>query len=337
METTLRDTISALVDKSEAGEPLDSPSTEPSSTEPVETSTETEEQKAGRTAGRSRDEKGRLLPGKVEIQAPEVQRPPRPSSWKKDYWDDWEKLDPRIAEYVNQREQEYAKGVSTYKQEWEQAKPLLEAIAPYIPDLQKVGVSPAQAISRLASTHKELINANPQQRLMLFSRLAQEYQVPIQALADPNIAQAYINQPQQQPQIPVAKQVQEALSEMFSKQSVKDFGEAKDTSGNPRYPHFDTVRNAMAQLLETGLANDLEDAYGKAIRLQDDLWKSEQETQRKAEEAERLRVKQQAVHTAKSNAISPRSATPATVGAGAKKGLRDQLSDAFDSVTSGRV
>ena len=340
---TLRDTITALTDKAEAGEPLTEEKVVPSAETPaVATETpETEEQKAGRTAGRARDEKGRLLPGKPEpVQAqPEVVRPPKPSSWKKDYDPYWEKLDPKVAEYVIQREKEYQTGVSTYKQEWEQAKPLLETLAPYYPDFQKVGLEPAQALSKLAQTHREMVSSNPVQRLQIFAKLANDYQVPLQALLDPQFAQAFAvqqQQPQQQTETP-EQAARRVFSEMEAQRGVNEFGSRKDASGNPVYPHYEAVRTKMAQLLESGLATDLEGAYHAAVKLDDELWQAEQSAKQKAEEAKRLEEQRKVVQAAKSNAISPKSATPATGAAGAKKGLHDTISEAFEMHTSGRV
>jgi len=349
-ETTLRDTISALVDKSEAGEPLDSvtPPTESKINIPAPDHTqqaqdvESEEEKAGRTAGRSRDEKGRLLPGKAgpQVQQQVQGRPPRPSSWKKDYWDDWEKLDPKLAGYIHERESDYARGVSTYKQEWEQARPLLEAIAPFLPTLQQHNISPDRWISGLGKAHHMLANGNPQERLQMFHKLAQDYRIPLQALYDQGFAQQFVNQyqpPYQPPQPSVEALVGEKMSELFSKHAVTNFGEAKDDAGNPRYPYFEQVRPKMAQLLENGLANDLESAYTKALRIDDDLWQAEQQRHKETEEKTRLQQNSQAVQVAKRNAISPKSATPASGGAGTKKGLRDQLSESYDAVVGGRV
>ena len=334
---TLRDTISALVDKAEA--PTEQT---PVKTEPVEVETpveETAEQKAGRTAGRARDEKGRLLPGPPKeepvVAAPEVKKPPKPSSWKKDYEQDWEKLDPRVAEYINQRESDYAKGVSTYKTEWEQAKPLLEAVNPYLPDIQRLGITPAQAVAKLAQAHRDMSSANPMQKLQFFARMANDYQVPLQALLDPQFAQQWQQnqlQSQQPPQVPVEKLVEQKMSEYFSKQAVEAFGSDKE-----KYPHFEAVRSKMAQLLESGLANDLEGAYHAAVKLDDELWQAEQQAKLKAEEAQRLEAQAKAVKAAKGNAISPKSSTPSVPGAGAKKGLRDTLESAYEEVMSGRV
>ena len=56
----------------------------------------------------------------------------RPSTWKKEYVNIWDKLEKgeqinkddfvKFAEYANQRESEYKKGVSTYKAEADRAK-----------------------------------------------------------------------------------------------------------------------------------------------------------------------------------------------------------------------
>ncbi len=346
MTESLRDTISALADKAEAGEPLTEVKIEtpaetivktPVKTPIAEPIQETAEEKAGRTAGRARDEKGRLLPGKVE--APEVIRPPKPSSWKKDYDPYWEKLDPKVAEYVIQREKEYQTGVSTYKQEWERAKPLLETLAPYYPDFQKVGLEPGQALSKLAQTHREMVSSNPGQRLQIFARLANDYQVPLQALLDPQFAQQFAvqqQQPQQQAESP-EQAARRVYSEMEAQRGVSEFGTRKDLQGNPVYPHYEQVRTKMAQLLESGVVTDLEGAYHAAVKLDDELFQSLQAEKVKAEEAKRLEEQRKIVQAAKGNAISPKSATPAAGGAGAKKGIRGALEEAFEQHTSGRV
>ena len=348
MTESLRETISALADKAEAGEALQ-PLTEVKETPVVESTpatpapeTKAEPETPGRTAGRARDEKGRLLPGKADpvepVQAVQVERPPKPSSWKKDYDEDWGKLDPKVAQYINQRESEYTKGVSTYKQEWDNAKPLLDAIAPYYPDFQKLGVEPAQALSKLAQTHREMTASNPVQRLQIFARLANDYQVPLQALLDPNFAQQW--QQFQQPQQPQESQEQmtrRIISEMEAQKGVHEFGSRKDSQGNPVYPHYEAVRGKMAQLLESGLATDLEGAYHAAVKLDDGLWQAEQQAKVKAEEAKRLEDQRKAVSAAKSNAISPKSSTPASTGANAPKGLRSSIEAAFEQHTGGRV
>ena len=76
---------------------------------------------------------------------------PRPSTWKKEYLPIWDKLTTgqqlsndeaiKLAEYSNQRESEYKKGVSAYKAEADSAKELNDAISPFVPELQKQGIA----------------------------------------------------------------------------------------------------------------------------------------------------------------------------------------------------
>ena len=176
-EQSLRDTIAAELEKVEPVSAPPEPSPSPLPPEAV-VPADAESPKPGRTAGRPRDEQGRLLPGKVEkppvVEVAAVEPPKaiqRPSSWKKEHWESFDKVakeNPALAEYINQREGEYAKGVSTYKQEWEQAKPLLEALAPYQQTMQQHNVNAADMVGKLAAAHHRLALGQPQEKLAMF-------------------------------------------------------------------------------------------------------------------------------------------------------------------------
>jgi hypothetical protein len=75
-----------------------------------------------------------------------------------------------------------------------------------------------------------------------------------------------------------------------------------------RFPHFDMVREEMAQLLELGKAQDLETAYAKAVRLNDEVWAMEQE--KLLTDAKKQASRSQQVARAKATAVSPKSVTP---------------------------
>jgi len=84
---------------------------------------------------------------------------PKPTTWKKDLLPLWDKIakgetltkDERKKhlEYLNQRENEFKKGVSVYKAEAERAKALEEAITPFVPELQAQGIHPKHKESTL--------------------------------------------------------------------------------------------------------------------------------------------------------------------------------------------
>ena len=353
---TLRETIESAVNTVEQGEvkPETPAITETPKTETVEAPVKTEEAK-GRTAGRPRDEHGRLLPGKPEKPAAELSAPvaspapalepakPKaaPSSWKKEHWPSWEKLsadNPQLADYLLQREGEFAKGVSTYKQEYDSVKPLVDAIQPFLPQMQQANLAPAEWISAMGHAHHALLYGTPQQKLQMFTKMAQDYRVPLQALYDPNAQQQYLMQQTLQPP-PAAPDVralvQEQMTDLFARQDLQQFQAAKDASGNPLYPHYETVRNTMAQLLDAGAAEDLKSAYDKAIRLHDDIWSAEQQAKQAAAHKAAQEAQAKQVAQAKAAAVSTRTATPAGEAAKTTKGVRAAVESAVEAHAEG--
>lgn len=372
-ETTLRDALNDAVSQHEE---TGQPAAEPQAEQPAEPAQaqETEKPKgAGRTEGRARDEKGRLLPGKAQkesaeqpeipaqpqvakaqVPAPasaEVKKINRPSSWKKDHWESFDKIaqeNPALAEYINQREGEYAKGVSAYKTELDNAKPILEALAPHLPLFQQHGINPAQQIDRYLKVHQVMAFGSPEQKLAHFMQWARDYNVPIQNLLQQGQdGRFYWNQQlmqqqaqqQQQPALDinaVKSYVREELTNERTAQLIAEF----ERQAPEKYPHYATVKATMAGLLQSGLAEDLPSAYEAALRMPQhaEIFEQMQAEQRAQAEAKRKEEAAKAVQRARSNAVSVKSAsgTSGTQNAG-RKGLRDSISEAMEAHGGGRV
>lgn len=329
-QTTLRDTLSEQFDALERNdqEPVATVTT-------IEPATETEQQ----AQQRARDDAGRFAKkpeaGEAQINAaaPEVKsRPPRPSSWKKDYEAHWEQLDPSLAEYINQRESEYAKGVSTYKAEADRAREIHQALEPFMPDLQRHNIAPTQWIANLGNAHRTLAMGSPEQRVQMFAKLAQDYGVDLGQFTgqqqDPrlmNMAQQ-LNELRNQLGIVTTTQQQREQNELMS--HINAFASDKE-----KHPHYEQVKDTMAQLLETGMAPDLETAYAKAVRLNDEVWQSMQAGQQQAQEAER----QKTAATARARAVSVKTATPSGVVTTGTKDRRSILAEQLDAASTGRM
>lgn len=342
--TTLRDALSEALGKSEAGT-LETPTETPiestaDTTAPVETAEQRE--------ARARDEQGRFAkaptpptPTSAPVAAPAASNPEQPaarkppSSWKKDYWGHWDRLgtDPELAklqDYIEQREADYAKGVSTYKSQWDQAAPIYEAIQPFMPELQQHGIQPGQWIQNLGAAHRALAMGSPEQKLQMFAKLATDYGVNLQGMqggqVDPQFAHVTQTVSGLQREIESFKRQQAEAEQARLQQDIQAF--QKDA------PHFEAVKGTMAQLLQSGVAPDLKTAYDKAIRLHDDIWQQHQADQQAKAEAAR----QADIARKKAAAVSPKSSSPtgSMAAGGGKKGLREALSEAVDGVTSGR-
>ena len=250
---------------------------------------------------------------------PEIGDIPKPTTWKKDLLPLWDKIakgetltkeeSKKHLEYLNQRENEFKKGVSVYKAEAERAKALEEAINPFVPELQSQGISPAAWINNLGRAHMVLTKAPYEQKVQMFHRLAQDYGVNLNQSTEPVApTDAYTQQLMQQ-LYQVNQEVSTIKSRFEQEEQQRLNSEIERVRSNKeRFPHFDMVREEMAQLLELGKAQDLETAYAKAVRLNDEVWAVEQE--RLLSNANKQASKAQQVAKAKATAVSPKSVTP---------------------------
>jgi hypothetical protein len=246
----------------------------------------------------------------------------RPTTWKKEYVEVWNKMQEgkpldkaefaKFAEYANQRESEYKKGVSAYKAEADNARELTQAIGQFVPELQKHGIHPVAWINNLGRAHYTLANGTYEQKLNAFNRLAQDYGIQLNQDALQMPEQAYVDPYQQQlmQQLQATQQQVQQLSAIREQEENARLTQeiSRVSSDKERFPHFDMVREDMAQLLERGLAPNLETAYAKAVRMNDEAYKLEQDKLLKSVGSQASKAQQ--VAKAKATAVSPRSVTP---------------------------
>jgi RNA polymerase-interacting CarD/CdnL/TRCF family regulator len=282
-----------------------------------------------------------------EVQQEEVKRP---TTWKKEYVDVWEKMKDgkpldeqefvKFAEYANQREAEYKKGVSAYKAEADNARQLTDAINPFVPELQQQGIHPVAWINNLGRAHMVLSKAPYEQKVQLFHRLAQDYGIQLNSDSLQMPEQAYVDPYQQQ----LMQQLQATQQQVQQLSAIRDQEEnarlnqeiSRVSSNKERFPHFDMVREDMAQLLERGLAQDLESAYAKAVRMNDEAYKLEQDKLLRSASTQASKAQQ--VAKAKATAVSPRSVTPSgQVSKGDAKDRRSLLMANLADAEGGRV
>lgn len=282
--------------------------------------------------------------------AEEVKPVTRPSTWKKEYVAIWDKMEKgeqiskedfvKFAEYANQRESEYKKGVSTYKAEADRARELENAIAPFMQEFQQQGITPSAWINNLGRAHMILSKAPYEQKVQMFQRLAQDYGIQLNGegqFAEPPQVDAYTQQLMNQLN-QVNQEVSTIKSRFQQEENQRLMNEIeKYRSDAEKYPHFDVVREEMAQLLELGKAQDLETAYKKAVRMNDDIWQLEQD--RLLSAAKKDAIKAQQVAKAKAAAVSPKSVTPSgkVTEPGEKKDRRSLLSEQLGEAMSRRV
>lgn len=186
------------------------------------------------------------------------------------------KAPPEIQARWLAREAEQQKGldgkfqeIAAFKRERET---LDEMFAPLARDLELRGISRPQFISSLLGAHKFL--ASEPQKAMRW--LAEQYGVDLSTLNE----QAQSN-PQEEKLMREIHGLKSQVNGFFSAQQqaehqanlgkVETFAGAKDEKGNLLHPHFDEVAQDILALMKNG-TKDLDAAYNKAVRMNDEVW-----------------------------------------------------------------
>lgn len=113
---------------------------------------------------------------------------------------------------------------------------------------------------------------------------------------------------------------------------IKLFREATDDSGNLLHPHFEALRVKMGKLINAGEATDLDDAYQKAIYLDDNLRQQVIDEQRRAKAAEEDRKRKEKLAASKSAMKKPSGRHAAPEQPKRKMSIEESLEEAFAAV-----
>ncbi len=287
---------------------------------------------------------------KVEVAAPVAAAPvkpkvPRPTSWKKDLEGHWDTLPPEIQSYVQEREKQYATGVSTYKADADRAKGVMEAVNQFAPMLQQMNMEPGHWIKNLGVAHHFLANGTPQEKVQTIADIIRNNRVDAQALVQVLSGQ----QPQwQQPQqgstpLPQAPQqpvdINAAFEQKWQQKEVEKAYSAftADVEAG-KYPHFadEDVKGTMAGLLQAGLAQDYASAYEAALSMPKHKHLVAPVPAAAPVVPDPVAAKQEQAKRARSQAVSVKSSTPSTMAQPTgKRSLRDELSASVDTVLGG--
>lgn len=284
-----------------------------------------------------RDEQGKFAAKEPEqtmmqqaqepVEEPVWKRPP--ASWKKDYHDVWQTADDRMKEYAWQREEQMKAGVQPLMEKARLADQFQEVLNPYMDTIRGLNIEPTQAVKALMEADHALRFSDPQQKQQLFMRLAQQYGVTLggelqQQPFDPNISALQQELNRVRGEVMSWKEQQEQMQNQSLMSEINSFALKAE--------HFEEARPTMISLLQSGVASTLEEAYEKAIRLDDNLYQQVQQSRQAQAETQQKVVANQAAKKARAAAVSVRSAAPGATTATKAQDRRSLLAEQFDSV-----
>lgn len=292
----------------------------------------------------ARDDQGRFAKGERVRKEPEPEaqteeepavwaRPP--ASWKKEYHEVWQKADPKMREYAWQREEQMRAGVEPLLSKAQFADSMQEAISPYMQTIQGLGLTPDKAVAALMEADHKLRTSDPQSRMAYFYQLAQSYGinlgnaqgVPQQAApVDQTVYQLQQELNRVRGEVMGWKQQQEMAENQTLLNEINQF--------SMKAEYFEEVRPTMIRLLQSGEAETLDQAYNKAIRLNDEVFERVNSAKQAEEAAKQAKEANRAAKAARAAAVSVRSATPGVNTAPKAANRRALLEEAFSDTES---
>ena len=266
-------------------------------------------------AENKRDDKGRFKKAEAEVQGEvssdntanvEDSKPARNpwASWKKEAQSVLSALPPDTQRFIQEREEQFHKGIEQYKQDAQYGRQLNRALSPHMEYLNQIGVSPDVAIDKLIQAEKMLRTSDPQTRVQAFMKLAHDYGVDPNSLTnvpfDPYKYQLEQQLASQQAMLQQITQSRQIAEEAQLGQTIEQFAQTHE--------YFDEVRETMADLLDKGLASDLNDAYSKAVRLNDDVFSRQNANSQFTGQTQQIQRANNAAKAAKAAAVSVKGA-----------------------------
>lgn len=230
------------------------------------------------TPGRQRDAAGRFAKTVAEVaaepeQAAPVEKKPYddyPVSWQKELAEQWATLPEAVRQQVYKREQDFHNGIAQYREAAAVGNALWGSIGPHIDTMRQVGVTPQQVVPELMGLWHTMVAGSPEQKRETLLRIAQQAGIDI-----PGSPSASTDTPGQSPELAAVLQRQQQFEQQFHQfqqaQQQQEYetrlSEVSKFAGDPKNEFFPLVQDDMLEMIRTGFARSLADAYDKAIKL----------------------------------------------------------------------
>jgi hypothetical protein len=212
-----------------------------------------------------------------------------PKSLRLELKEHWEKAPAELQQAFAQRDADYEKGITSYKQRDAEARAITEQFAPYEWILRNEGSTPAQAIGPLLQTAALLRTGTPQQKSQAVAQMIQQFQIPLDQVAAyfggeaPPQQDSHYNQLAQQVQ-QLTQHITQSQYEAQKQNENRALSVIQQFASDPANAHFEAVQDRMLSLLQAPQVlgdishmserEKLQVAYETAVRLDPQLAQS---------------------------------------------------------------
>lgn len=250
-----------------------------------------------------------------------------PSSWSPAVREKFNDLPEEVRNEIVRRERNIDSFMQQTAPQRQIADRFMRTVQPYAEHLQSLQVDPYEAIGSLLTLGQKLTTGDARTKAEVLGELFSNYGVDIETLNDVLIDR--IKAPQQSPTEKALLQKLERIEQRIAQPAstsaqdpmVSVNTQIEEFASDPKNEFFADVKNDMALLLQSGKAKDLKDAYEKACRMNDEVFKVTQ-----------TRAQQQAARV-NAGGVSLKSGTPKAAAKTTRDlSTRDMLSQAWDDM-----
>lgn len=270
---------------------------------------------------------------KPENTPTETIRPP--SSWSAAAKAKFAAMDQDVQKEVLKREEDFHKGIESYKARATLGDTLYKEIAPYEAMIRSQGSSPEISIRNLLGVAYQLSTGTPQQKQQVIAQIAQMYGV--------EMPQPGEDVPQTDPTVAALQQEVQRLRQereqekyqMETSTTATLSNEIEAFKADPKNIYFENVRAHMSALLQGGRVKGLQDAYEQATWANPEVRQQLLAQQAKEAEAKRLEeAKKTAIDAKRSAGINTRPKSGIASVAPAGNTMVDTMSQVYDDIVS---
>jgi len=191
-----------------------------------------------------------------------------PAQWKPAVREKWNMLPREVQEEVLRREADSMRLIGSVGQKIRMADEVSGHIQPFMDKLSENGVAPSTFLGDVFSTVKSLAHGTPQEKAEVVANIVQSYGIDLRTLDA-----VLTHRIQQPPEVVEARRLaaraQSVLDMQRSGVEQQTSVEAEKTiaafSADPKHEFLGEVRELMADLIESGRAKDLDEAYSAAV------------------------------------------------------------------------
>lgn len=257
-----------------------------------------------------------------------------PSSWREQDRQHWDSTPEDVRKIIAAREANWAKESQQYKQaheNWSKYNPLIQR---YDGLFRDEGVSPDQGIANMLQLAHNLRYGDEATKAKILESLQGFYgkkQEAAREYMDPEVGQVRSELEQRLNEVTQALQAQQQQFRGYVEEGTRR--EIETFAKNPEHKHFNRLATTMGKMINSGLANDMDQAYDMSLKLHPDLIEKAQIEQSRNQQQSDIK-KSQSRQALQDASVNVRGNGRAPAGTKPQASLRKTLESAYDKMAS---